>query len=124
MGIRKPEFTSAISTISSSITFDELLDYVTINYQDNDEFEEEVIENDEHNHTSKSGGFDWFKRKSNKNEDPDENHQPEVREKRRNMMIMKRMTKTTIKMEHIIMMMNMKNLIKKKANLKAYEISI
>ena len=39
-------------------------------------------------------------------------------------MIMKRMTKTTIKMEHIIMMMNMKNLIKKKANLKAYEISI
>lgn len=81
MGIRKPEFTSAISTISSSITFDELLDYVTINYQDNDEFEEEVIENDEHNHTSKSGGFDWFKRKSNKNEDPDENHQPEVREK-------------------------------------------
>ena len=38
-------------------------------------------------------------------------------------MIMKRMTKTTIKMEHIIMMMNMKNLIKK-ANLKAYEISI
>ena len=81
MGIRKPEFTSAISTISSSITFDELLDYVTINYQDNDEFEEEVIENDEHNHTSKSGGFDWFKRKSNKNEDTDENHQPEVREK-------------------------------------------
>ena len=124
MGIRKPEFTSAISTISSSITFDELLDYVTINYQDNDEFEEEVIENDEHNHTSKSGGFDWFKRKSNKNEDTDENHQPEVREKRRNMMIMKRMMKTTIKMEHIIMMMNMKNLIKKKANLKAYEISI
>ena len=54
MGIRKTEFTSAISTISSSITFDELLDYVTINYQDNDEFEEEVIENDEHNHTSKS----------------------------------------------------------------------
>ena len=123
MGIRKPEFTSAISTISSSITFDELLDYVTINYQDNDEFEEEVIENDEHNHTSKSGGFDWFKRKSNKTK-TDENHQPEVREKRRNMMIMKRMMKTTIKMEHIIMMMNMKNLIKKKANLKAYEISI
>ena len=78
MGIRKPEFTSAISTISSSITFDELLDYVTINYQDNDEFEEEVIENDEHNHTSKSGGFDWFKRKSNKNEETHENHQPEV----------------------------------------------
>ena len=78
MGIRKPEFTSAISTISSSITFDELLDYVTMNYQDNDEFEEEVIENDEHNHTSKSGGFDWFKRKSNKNEETHENHQPEV----------------------------------------------
>ena len=69
MGIRKPEFTSAISTISSSITFDELLDYVTMSYQDNDEFEEEVIEDNEREHTSKSGGFDWFKRKSNKNED-------------------------------------------------------
>lgn len=68
MGIRKPEFTSAISTISSSITFDELLDYVTMSYQDNDEFEEEVIEDNEREHTSKSGGFDWFKRKSNKNE--------------------------------------------------------
>ena len=44
MGIRKPEFSSAISTISSSIAFDELLDYVTISYQDNEEFEEEVIE--------------------------------------------------------------------------------
>ncbi|SIJ44524.1 Cell division protein FtsA [Mycobacteroides abscessus subsp. abscessus] len=69
MGIRKPEFTSTISTISSSITFDELLDYVTMSYQDNDEFEEEVIEDNEREHTSKSGGFDWFKRKSNKNED-------------------------------------------------------
>ena len=49
MGIRKPEFTSAISTISSSITFDELLDYVTMSYQDNDEFEEEVIEDNEKN---------------------------------------------------------------------------
>ena len=68
MGIRKPEFTSAISTISSSITFDELLDYVTMSYQDNDEFEEEVTEDNEREHTSKSGGFDWFKRKSNKNE--------------------------------------------------------
>ncbi|MCH4355122.1 cell division protein FtsA [Staphylococcus sp. HMSC068D03] len=69
MGIRKPEFTSAISTISSSITFDELLDYVTMSYQDNDEFEEEVIEDNEREHTSKSGGFDWFKRKSNRHED-------------------------------------------------------
>ena len=51
MGIRKPEFTSAISTISSSITFDELLDYVTMSYQDNDEFEEEVIEDNEREHT-------------------------------------------------------------------------
>jgi len=31
MGIRKPEFSSAIATISSGINFDELLDYVTIN---------------------------------------------------------------------------------------------
>lgn len=40
-----------ISTISSSITFDELLDYVTMSYQDNDEFEEEVIEDNEREHT-------------------------------------------------------------------------
>ena len=66
MGIRKPEFSSVISTISSSITFDELLDYVTINYHDNEEFEEEVIESDERDTDSKSSGFDWFKRKSNK----------------------------------------------------------
>ena len=42
MGIRKPEFSSAISTISSSIAFDELLDYVTISYHDNEEFEEKL----------------------------------------------------------------------------------
>ena len=66
MGIRKPEFSSAISTISSSITFDELLDYVTISYQDNEEFEEEVIESNDKDADSKSSGFDWFKRKSNK----------------------------------------------------------
>lgn len=67
MGIRKPEFSSAISTISNSIAFDELLDYVTISYQDNEEFEEEVIETDKDTET-KSSGFDWFKRKSNKKE--------------------------------------------------------
>lgn len=67
MGIRKPEFSSAISTISSSIAFDELLDYVTISYQDNEEFEEEVIETDKDTEI-KSSGFDWFKRKSNKKE--------------------------------------------------------
>ena len=67
MGIRKPEFSSAISTISSSIAFDELLDYVTISYQDKEEFEEEVIESDKDTET-KSSGFDWFKRKSNKKE--------------------------------------------------------
>ncbi|MDU0850559.1 MAG: cell division protein FtsA [Staphylococcus epidermidis] len=67
MGIRKPAFSSAISTISSSIAFDELLDYVTISYQDSEEFEEEVIETDKDTET-KSSGFDWFKRKSNKKE--------------------------------------------------------
>lgn len=51
MGIRKPEFSSAISTISSSITFDELLDYVTISNHDNEEFEEEVIESEPKEHT-------------------------------------------------------------------------
>lgn len=66
MGIRKPEFSSAISTIYSSITFDELLDYVTISNHDNEEFEEEVIESEPKEHTEKSGGFDWFKKKPNK----------------------------------------------------------
>ena len=68
MGIRKPEFSSAISTISSSITFDELLDYVTISNHDSEEFEEEEIEPDEKDTSSKSGGFDWFKKKTNKSE--------------------------------------------------------
>ncbi|HDC6273940.1 TPA: cell division protein FtsA [Staphylococcus aureus] len=63
MGIRKPEFSSAISTISSSIAFDELLDYVTINYHDN---EEDVIDVKDKDNESKLGGFDWFKRKTNK----------------------------------------------------------
>ncbi|OEK67652.1 cell division protein FtsA [Staphylococcus equorum] len=70
MGIRKPEFSSAISTISSSITFDELLDYVTISNHESEEFEEEVIESDEREHSTKSSGFDWFKKKSNKQEEP------------------------------------------------------
>ena len=68
MGIRKPEFSSAISTISSSITFDELLDYVTISNHDSEEFEEEEIEPDEKDTSSKSSGFDWFKKKTNKSE--------------------------------------------------------
>lgn len=68
MGIRKPEFSSAISTISSSITFDELLDYVTISNHDSAEFEEEEIEPDEKDTSSKSSGFDWFKKKTNKSE--------------------------------------------------------
>ncbi|WP_304997020.1 cell division protein FtsA [Staphylococcus aureus] len=66
MGIRKPEFSSAISTISSSIAFDELLDYVTINYHDNEETEEDVIDVKDKDNESKLGGFDWFKRKTNK----------------------------------------------------------
>lgn len=69
MGIRKPEFSSAISTISSSITFDELLDYVTISNHDSEDFEEEVIESDNRESASKSNGFDWFKKKSNKQDD-------------------------------------------------------
>ncbi|MCY1596651.1 cell division protein FtsA [Staphylococcus pettenkoferi] len=68
MGIRKPEFSSAISTISSSITFDELLEYVTISNHDSEEFEEEEIEPDEKDTSSKSSGFDWFKKKTNKSE--------------------------------------------------------
>ncbi|MCS4486184.1 cell division protein FtsA [Staphylococcus americanisciuri] len=67
MGVRKPEFSSAISTISSSIAFDELLDYVTISNHDNEEFEEEVIENDTKAQESKVSGFEsFFKRKPKK----------------------------------------------------------
>ncbi|UXR70318.1 cell division protein FtsA [Staphylococcus sp. IVB6246] len=67
MGVRKPEFSSAISTISSSIAFDELLDYVTISNHDNEEVEEEVIENDVKSQETKSGGFEsFFKRKPKK----------------------------------------------------------
>ncbi|MBU7218218.1 cell division protein FtsA [Staphylococcus gallinarum] len=69
MGIRKPEFSSAISTISSSITFDELLDYVTISNHDSEEFEEEVIESDETTNNTKTSRFDWFKKKSNKQDE-------------------------------------------------------
>lgn len=69
MGIRKPEFSTAISTISSSITFDEMLDYVTISNHDSEEFEEEVIESDDRENNTKSSGFDWFKKKSNKQEE-------------------------------------------------------
>ena len=59
-------FLPAISTISSSIAFDELLDYVTINYHDNEETEEDVIDVKDKDNESKLGGFDWFKRKTNK----------------------------------------------------------
>ena len=58
MGIRKPEFSSAISTISSSITFDELLDYVTISNHDGEEIDEEVEDTDYGvQETSESGGL-------------------------------------------------------------------
>ncbi|MFP4920458.1 cell division protein FtsA [Staphylococcus coagulans] len=67
MGVRKPEFSSAISTISSSIAFDELLDYVTISNHDNEEIEEEIIENDSKRQEPKVGGFEsFFKKKSKK----------------------------------------------------------
>lgn len=82
MGIRKPEFSSAISTISSSITFDELLDYVTISNHDGEEIDEEVEDTDYGvQETSESGGLGWFKKltgkadsskdTSNKPEEPD-----------------------------------------------------
>lgn len=60
MGIRKPEFTSAISTINSGIVFDELLDYVTINNHDvPSEIEEQAVEAE-----PKKGALDGlFKRK-------------------------------------------------------------
>lgn len=60
MGIRKPEFSSSISTISSGIAFDELLDYVTINNHEVTETEEEV----EVVETPKQNGLgNLFKRK-------------------------------------------------------------
>lgn len=49
MGARKPEFTSAISVLSSGIMFDELLEYVTIdNYDDYPEADSQNAVNDEH----------------------------------------------------------------------------
>ncbi|UBH23188.1 cell division protein FtsA [Macrococcus armenti] len=60
MGIRKPEFTSAISTINSGIIFDELLDYVTINNHDVPSESEEVPAESE----PRKSAFDGlFKRK-------------------------------------------------------------
>jgi len=48
MGARKPEFTSAISVLSSGIMFDELLEYVTIdNYDDYPEAESHSAADDE-----------------------------------------------------------------------------
>ncbi|MCG7420317.1 cell division protein FtsA [Macrococcoides goetzii] len=65
MGIRKPEFSSSISTINSGISFDELLDYVTINNHETTSEEEHVEEYVEEK--PKSKGFDgFFKRKANK----------------------------------------------------------
>lgn len=106
MGIRKPEFSSAISTISSSITFDELLDYVTISYQDNEEFEEEVIESNDKDADSKSSGFDWFKRKSNKKMIMRKNLKH----------LMKNMTTAKLIKNKIIIILKIKT--KKKVNLK------
>ena len=70
MGIRKPEFTSSISTISSGIVFDELLDYVTMNNYDADTIEEETY--DEVNQESKAKPYEqWFKKKQNKDKNND-----------------------------------------------------
>ena len=45
MGARKPEFSSVISTVSSAILFDELLDYVTIdNHESIEETQEEPVQ--------------------------------------------------------------------------------
>lgn len=71
MGIRKPEFSSAISTISSSIAFDELLDYVTISNHDDEEIEEEVIVDETPRQESRLGGFDNFFKKKNKKHSDD-----------------------------------------------------
>lgn len=79
MGIRKPEFSSAISTISSSITFDELLDYVTISNHDGEEIDEEVEDTDYGvQETSESGGLGWFKKLTGKaDSSKDTNNKPE-----------------------------------------------
>lgn len=70
MGVRKPEYSSAISTISSSIAFDELLDYVTIGNHDYEDVEEEVIEDDDKRHEQKVGGFESFFKKKPKKQEP------------------------------------------------------
>ncbi|TDM03940.1 cell division protein FtsA [Macrococcus carouselicus] len=61
MGIRKPEFSSAIATVSSGINFDELLDYVTINNHET-HVEEQYTVSEEKPKQHKFDGF--FKRKN------------------------------------------------------------
>ncbi|MCG3411810.1 cell division protein FtsA [Staphylococcus massiliensis] len=82
MGVRKPEFSSAISTISSSITFDELLEYVTISNHDNEEIEEEVIENEPKQSSKSSVYGQWFKKKPNKPSQKETKHHDEDTESR------------------------------------------
>ncbi|TDM07344.1 cell division protein FtsA [Macrococcus lamae] len=69
MGIRKPEFSSSIATISSGINFDELLDYVTISNHET-QTEDVYIEQENKPKQNRLDGF--FKRKNQVNVDPGE----------------------------------------------------
>lgn len=69
MGARKPEFSSAISTLSSGIMFDELLDYVTIdNYDDYPEASSDNEENEVQEEQSTNFFTGLFNKRKEENE--------------------------------------------------------
>ncbi|AQL56375.1 cell division protein FtsA [Abyssicoccus albus] len=69
MGARKPQFSRVISLISSSIYFDELLEYVKIEYHNDLEDGKEIVPANEEQPTKKSGFFDSFKSKKKESND-------------------------------------------------------
>lgn len=78
MGARKPEFSSAISVLSSGIMFDELLEYVTIdNYDDYPETDSQNAVNDEQEAQPANFFTGLFAKRKEENElqvNRDENH--------------------------------------------------
>lgn len=80
MGARKPEFSSAISTVASGIMFDELLEYVTIDNYDTVPEERTAEPSDEKESNFFSGLFTQRKEK-NDQELQAEDNEPETVEK-------------------------------------------
>ena len=94
-----------------------------MSYQDNDEFEEEVIEDNERTYF-KPGGFDWFKRKSNKNEDTYEEDYNEPHERTDKVDDYDKYDSNESHHDTTEHYDDQEQPQKKRANLKTYEISI